>query len=303
MPLLGAKHYDPTGGAAVSKSCASLLAMTAIDTTNLRITFTAPANGIVLVRLRGTIHGATTFPMILLGVLDGSTVKGRQVPMGALKTTAVATAQLTQEALFTVSGLTPGNSYTYDAAYAVEVLKASTGIKYGGPNNSTTDDAMGGFVFEIWDAPNILTAIHYDPASAGTKATDTLQALTALDTANLRASFTTPAGCTNVLVRLRCPINGATTMPGILLGVLDGSTIKGRQSPIGGVLGTAVATTNIAHEASFIVPVTASTSYTWDAAWGVEIVLASTAIRYGGPNTNVTANDAWGGFTYEVWAV
>ena len=73
MALLAGTLYDPT--TSVNKVTTAALAMTALDTTNLRLTFTAPANGAVLVRLVGTLHGATTFPQILLGVLDGSTVK------------------------------------------------------------------------------------------------------------------------------------------------------------------------------------------------------------------------------------
>lgn len=150
MALLAGAHYDPAG--AVTANTTAALAMTALDTANLRLTFTAPANGKVLVRLRGTIHGATTFPQILLGVLEGATVRGRQAPLGALKATALATAQMTVEAMFTVSGLTAGQSYTWDAAYGVETLVAATGVKYGGPNNATANDAFGGFLYEIWQA-------------------------------------------------------------------------------------------------------------------------------------------------------
>jgi hypothetical protein len=148
VALLGAKLYDPT--TAVSKATTSALAMTAIDTTNLRIAFTVPTNGAVLVRLGGTIHGATTFPQILLGVLEGSTVRGRTAPSGFLAGTALATTFMPVEALFVVSGLTSGAALTWDAAYGVETLVASTGLKYGGPNNTTANDAFGGFRFEVW---------------------------------------------------------------------------------------------------------------------------------------------------------
>lgn len=148
MPLLAGKLYDPA--TAVSLSCAAVLPMTAMDTTNLRLTFTAPASGTVLVRLSATVHGATTMPSILLGVLEGATVRGRQSPVGGLKNTAVATAMVSQEAAFLVTGLTPGQPYTWDAAYGVETLVASTAIKYGGPNNSTANDSFGGLAFEIW---------------------------------------------------------------------------------------------------------------------------------------------------------
>ena len=150
MACLGAKLYDPA--VAVVKATSALLAMTAIDTTNLRLAFNVPASGKVLVRLQGVIHGATTFPAILLGVLEGSTVVARVSPIGGLKSTAVATAQAVQEASFVVAGLTPSAAKTWDAAYGVEVLVASTGLKYGGPNDTTTNNAFGGFIFEVWEA-------------------------------------------------------------------------------------------------------------------------------------------------------
>lgn len=150
MALLAGKLYDPA--AAVSHATTAALAMTALDTTNLRLTFTAPASGRVLVRLQGTLHGATTFPQIMLGVLESSTVKGRVSPAGLVNGNLAATTFLTVEGLFLVTGLTAGTSYTWDAAYGVETVVASTGLKYGGPNNTSANDAFGGFAFEIWAA-------------------------------------------------------------------------------------------------------------------------------------------------------
>jgi len=150
MTLLAGTLYDPASS--VSESTTAALAMTALDTTNLRLTFTAPASGRVLVRLQGVLHGATTFPQILLGVLEGATVKGRIAPAGMKQGTDLATTFLTVEGMFLVTGLSAGTSYTWDAAYGVETAVASTGLKYGGPNNATADDAFGGFAFEVWSA-------------------------------------------------------------------------------------------------------------------------------------------------------
>jgi hypothetical protein len=150
VSCLAAVHYDPA--VAVNKATTSLLALTALDTTNLRLTFTVPASGRVLVRLKGQVHGATTMPSILLGVLEGAAVIGRAAPIGGLVNTAVATARVAQEVTFVVSGLTPGASKTWDAAYAVDVVVAATGLKYGGPDDTTTNNAFGGFAFEVWSA-------------------------------------------------------------------------------------------------------------------------------------------------------
>lgn len=299
MALLAGTNYNPAG--AVSKATDTRIAMTAFDTTNLRLTFTAPANGAVIVRIRCTELGATTFPEILLGVLESTTIMGRIQPQGGILGTALATTYVTQEALFVVPGLSAG-SHTFDAAYGVEILLASTNIKYGGPDTTSGADAWGGFQYEIYDATALLGAKLYDPTVAVSKATTSLLALTAIDTTNLRITFTAPASG-KVLVRLGGVLHGATTFPQILLGVLDGATIQGRVAPIGALGATALATTQLAAEGQFLVTgLTPSNSYTWDAAYAVQTVVASTGLKYGGPD-NTTTNDAFGAFRYEIWAV
>lgn len=147
MKLLAAKLYDPS--TAVNKATTALLAMTAIDTTNLRLTVTVPSHGYLMIRLAATLHGATTFPQVMLGVLNGSTVVGR-VAAQLLPANLAATSVCACFAEFVVPGLTPG-SITLDAAYGVETVVAATGLKYGGPNNTTGNDNWGAFRFEIWD--------------------------------------------------------------------------------------------------------------------------------------------------------
>lgn len=149
MKLLAGVHYDPA--AAVTKATTALLAMTAFDTTNLRLaSITVPSHGMLRWRIVCVVHGATTLPSVLLGVLEGASVRGRLAPMvggGNL----IATGRYQLEATGLITGLTPAGSVTLDAAYGVEVVVASTGIKYGGPNNTTTNDAFGGIVFEVFD--------------------------------------------------------------------------------------------------------------------------------------------------------
>lgn len=300
MALLGAINYDPAS--AVSKATSSRLAMTAFDTTNLRITFTAPANGIVMVRLRCTLLGATTFPTILLGILESSTVKARISPIGAIQGTALSTSRVTQEALFFVSGLTPGNSYTWDAAYGVEILLASINIKYGGPDDASGADAWGGLQFEIFSAPSCLGAVLYDPGTSASKSCASLLAMTAIDTTNARITFTAPAPG-KVLVRIAGTIHGATTFPQIMLGVLDGSTVKGRVQPIGGLKNTALATAQMTVEGEFVVSgLTGGNSYTWDAAYAVQTAVASTGLKYGGANDTTTDN-AFGALQFQIFSL
>lgn len=147
MALLGAKLYDPA--TAVTKGTAAS-ALAALDTTNLRLTFTVPSNGSVLVRMQGTVHGATTFSQFVFGVLEGATVRGRLVPIGAPSGTALATTMMSVEALFVVTGLTPAASLTWDAAFGVETFVTGSLLKYGGPNDATANNAFGAFVYELW---------------------------------------------------------------------------------------------------------------------------------------------------------
>jgi len=140
MNLLGAVNYDPAG--AVTKATTSLLAMTAFDTTNLRIAFTVPSHGKVTVKISVVHHGSTTIAQVLLGVLEGSTVRGRMHGNINILQTAVATSMVRLDVCYTLSGLTPG-SVNWDAAYGVEIVASANGaLKYGGPNNTTTHDAF-----------------------------------------------------------------------------------------------------------------------------------------------------------------
>jgi hypothetical protein len=84
--------------------------------------------------------------------MNGASVVARVAPIGGLKTTAVATAMVTQEATFVVPGLTPAASLTWDAAWGIETFVASSLIKYGGPDNATVNNAFGALQFEIWEA-------------------------------------------------------------------------------------------------------------------------------------------------------
>jgi len=148
--MLAGKLYDPA--TAVAKSTAALLAMTALDTVNLRLSFTVPSNGRVMVRMASVVSGGTVFPQVLLGVLEGATVRGRIAPTQVVGGTALATTFLGLDALFVVTGLTPAVALNWDAAYGVETLAATSNLRYGGPNNAVANDAWGGFAFEVWDA-------------------------------------------------------------------------------------------------------------------------------------------------------
>jgi hypothetical protein len=148
MNLLGTILYDPA--AAASKATSSLLAMTALDTTNLRQTVTVPSHGKLRFHMRGIVTGATTTPTLLIGVQVAGVNKGRVAPTYENATANATTQNFVFDADFTVTGLAAGST-VFDAAYAVQVVVASTNIKFGGPDNASGANAWGGFLFEIWD--------------------------------------------------------------------------------------------------------------------------------------------------------
>lgn len=298
MACLGAALYDPATLA--TKSMAAALAMTAFDTTNARVTFTAPTNGSVLVKIRVASKGAAGTPRMLLGVLEGSTVRGRVAAVAPIRTGGSSTLRV-WEGIFVVTGLTAGNSYTWDAAYGNEFGVASYLLGYGGPNNATASDAYGALGFEVWEAVNLLAGAHYDPATVATKSTATAAALAAIDTTNLRLSVAVPASGL-VVARMRGVITGGATLPSVHLGILEGSTVRMRQPPIcdfseGGTVGV---TSWAPFEAMAVIPGLSAGTVNWDAAWATETGITSSAIKYGGPN-NTTADDAYGGFEFDVW--
>lgn len=148
MRQLGAIQYDP--GVAVLKATTAVAAMAAFDTTNARLTVTVPKSGRITWKVQCALHGATTYPQVLLGVMDGATVRGRKASMlsgGNLAATTICAAW----AEGTMSGLTPGASITLDAAFGIETAVASTALKYGGPNDTTQNNAFGALSFELWD--------------------------------------------------------------------------------------------------------------------------------------------------------
>lgn len=300
--LLASALYDPA--VAVSEATTALLGMTALDTANLRVTFTAPDNGTVRVKLRGIVHGASASPALLLGVLDGAVIRGRQAPYGARPINTSANAMMPQEAEFLVTGLTPGDSYTWDAAYGVEFAVAATGLKYGGPDDAVASTMFGAFSFEVWSTPNLLAGKLYDPAVASAAdSTAAVLAMTAIDTANLRLAFTVPDSG-RVRVKGRCMASGGTGIPIIALGVLSGAAVVARQVDTVFVdVGPFVATSHVVASLDCIVGGLApGAALTWDLAYGVEVAGgAGHNIKFGGPN-NAVQDDAYGGAAFEVYA-
>lgn len=160
MNLLGAILYDPA--VAVTKVATSSIGITAIDTTNLRLTVTVPSHGYLRVLMScgmagQLLGGFWNYPTVMLGVLEGSTVRARMYPATLPSPANGTTTSTGVMADFVIPGLTPG-PITLDAAYGVEG-SASGGISYGGPNNGTSNDAWGAFSFAIYDPISVPTAV------------------------------------------------------------------------------------------------------------------------------------------------
>lgn len=199
MNLLASAHYDPA--VAVTKATTAGTAMAAFDTTNVRLTGTVPACGKLYWRIKGAVHGATTLPQILLGVMNGAAVVARAAAMyggGNIAATSIIAAW----AEGTINGLTPGAAFTLDAAWCCETGVASTGIKYGGPDNNTVNNAFGGLTFELWNPQPVPVAT---PGAAnglliaGANAASSFATLTANLTGNVTgsvASVTADVGIT-----------------------------------------------------------------------------------------------------------
>lgn len=130
--LLATKSHNP----AVAVNTAATATLAAIDTTNLRITFTVPASGAVIVSMSGYLTLDNTEAQ--WGLLEGaSTVTGSlgQIGFGALN------ARVTYRVR--ISGLTPGASKTWDWAHR-ESFNATAGFRVGGDG--------GQALMEVWSA-------------------------------------------------------------------------------------------------------------------------------------------------------
>lgn len=206
MNLLGAKNYDP--GSAVTKATSSLLAMTAFDTTNLRLTVTVPAHGFLRFKIACAHYGpgggaSGKVASIFLGVLTSTgTIVFRAVPFSTPNTADVVNKSTGVFVDVVVGGLSAGST-AFDAAYAVQVVQGSAALKYGGPDDATGNDAWGGFCFEIYDPQPLPTAA---PGAVG-------GLITAPTTANVNLSD---------VVR----ILGTTVATPAVAGVLDVNAIK-----------------------------------------------------------------------------
>lgn len=127
--LLARKSYNPS--TAVSYSLSST--MTAVDTTNLAVTFTAPSSGSVLVALESVNTGNG----VAFGVISGGSLISSSQEVNSL------TDDLRSVATVEIAGLTAGDSYTYD--FGAKVTSGGGTLYAGGSYGSAS--------IAVWEAP------------------------------------------------------------------------------------------------------------------------------------------------------
>lgn len=142
--MLAYTNYNPGSGTTTATNSTTWVD---VDATNLTITFTAPDSGKVLVRLSAltqkTVHtGATPY---FWAVREGST----HIASGRCAQILDTTTRLTTHIPLVVTGLTPGQSYTYKWSHRVNA--DTQGMFYGGDTN--TGSGAGPAVMEVWALP------------------------------------------------------------------------------------------------------------------------------------------------------
>lgn len=121
--LLAYTSYNPASEATYTSSSSTFAD---IDSTNLQVTFVAPANGKVMVRLNGhSLSGPST--VIAWNLRDGAA----DVANTNVKA-SIQSVEVRASADIIVTGLTPSQSYTYRWGFARTVGTGTAGFRVGG---------------------------------------------------------------------------------------------------------------------------------------------------------------------------
>lgn len=125
QPLARA-FYTPAGIVTANSSSTTFAA---VDTTNLRATFVAPSSGTVRVRYGGSAN-VTGGAQVYLGLLNGAT------PVSVADSIYDdATHHTRVDVEDVITGLTPGQSYSFDLALANgNGATGTASLAYGGAN-------------------------------------------------------------------------------------------------------------------------------------------------------------------------
>lgn len=141
--LLAVASYNP----ATRVNAAATGAATALDTTNLRASFTVPASGAVILTMTGWVY-ATAGNVLNWAVLSGaSTVAGSDAGIHYHTATGEVQHRVVHRAY--ISGLTAASTATWDFAHYRTFGSGSIGTQYGG---TASTGNPGPISMEIWSA-------------------------------------------------------------------------------------------------------------------------------------------------------
>jgi hypothetical protein len=133
----------------VTTYATSSATLTAMDTTNLTISFTAPASGDVLVRLTADASVPTNIA-VMWGLLDHTS---HSLVGNAVAYVTTSNLGSSYSVALLITGLSSGTSYQYDWAQGLNVT-GTQGLTFGGGTGSTslTQSMASPFVMEVWSA-------------------------------------------------------------------------------------------------------------------------------------------------------
>lgn len=136
--------YKPATETVASATSTSLVD---VDATNLAITFTATTSAVDVV-LEGTSMNDTAVAATIWGLRSGTTEVGEQRLVNWATNSPSGTPRTRVRTAFRVSGLTPGNSYTYKWAYRTTAGTAYLG--YGTSTGTGTSLSYGPAIMEVY---------------------------------------------------------------------------------------------------------------------------------------------------------
>lgn len=189
--FLGLTHYDP--GSAVAYNTGTSVAD--IDATNLKVTFTAPDSGAVLVRLTCTAYPTGTTGELYWGLREGGALVAGMAEVGSGRP-FIASQVIAKT--FLIDGLSPGSVHTYK--WAAKHVTDDWFVRYGGG-----DLDFGGATMEVSDAlpPVPAVPIAWDAYAANEPNGDIL--------ATIQNDFAPVSGATGRSVRIELNGPGAGT--------------------------------------------------------------------------------------------
>jgi hypothetical protein len=122
---------------------AAATGVTALDTTNLVVTFIAPPSGSVEVEMIGMVEGTTTAgKFVYFAVVSTTSSPGTLVGVVGLVYSTPTTTALDDESTVVmkelITGLTPGNSYTWYFAASTTTASTCKVLAQGGTTNTAT---------------------------------------------------------------------------------------------------------------------------------------------------------------------